>query len=148
MIKMDESYRNILVAIDGSEEGKSAFHKAIHLCLQNNASLFIAHVIDIRSIATMEAYDVSMTEEAEAHARELLHEYGLEAKEKGIHTVKTIMEFGSPKQTLPNEIAEDHQIDLMVCGSSDMNFAERLVSGSVSEKIVRHANCDVLVVRR
>ncbi|WP_417899328.1 universal stress protein [Bacillus haimaensis] len=144
---MNVSYRNILVAIDGTEEAKLAFHKAIHLCLQNNAALFIAHVIDIRSIATMEAYAVTMTEEAEAHARELLHEYGEVAKRKGIHTVKTIMEFGSPKQTLPNEIAEDHHIDLMVCGSSDMNLAERLVSGSVSEKIVRHANCDVLVVR-
>jgi nucleotide-binding universal stress UspA family protein len=144
---MDGSYRNILVAIDGSEEGKSAFQKAIHLCLQNNATLFIAHVIDIRSIAAMETYDATMTDEAEAHARELLHEYGEKAKGKGIHTVKTIMEFGSPKQTLPNEIAEDHHIELLVCGSSDMNLAERLVRGSVSEKIVRHANCDVLVVR-
>lgn len=141
------SYRNILVAIDGSEEGRRAYHKAIGFCLQNNAALFIAHVIDIRSIATMEANNVSITEETETHARELLHEYGEEAKGKGIHNVKTIMEFGSPKQTLPNEIAEDHQIDLLVCGSSDMNFAERLVSGSVSEKIVRNANCDVLVVR-
>ncbi|WP_204416347.1 universal stress protein [Bacillus tianshenii] len=144
---MDGSYRNILVAIDGSKEGKSAFNKAIHLCLQNNAALFIAHVIDIRSIATMEAYDVTMTDEAETHARELLHEYGEAAKGTGIHTVKTIMEFGSPKQALPNEIAEDHQIDLLVCGSSDMNLGERLIRGSVSEKIVRHANCDVLVVR-
>ncbi|MGD6833359.1 universal stress protein [Sutcliffiella halmapala] len=144
---MDGSYRNILVAIDGTEEGISAFHKAIHLCLQSNAALFITHVIDIRSIATTEAYDVTMTDEAEGHARELLQEYGEQAKGKGIHTVKTIMEFGSPKQTLPNEIAEDHQVDLIVCGSSDMNLAERLVRGSVSEKIVRHANCDVLVVR-
>lgn len=34
-----------------------------------------------------------------------------------------------------------------MCGTSGLNAVERFIVGSVSEAIVRHAPCDVLVVR-
>ena len=34
-----------------------------------------------------------------------------------------------------------------MCGSTGLNAVERFIIGSVSEAIVRHAECDVLVVR-
>ena len=34
-----------------------------------------------------------------------------------------------------------------MCGASGLNAVERFMIGSVSEAIVRHASCDVLVVR-
>ena len=35
-----------------------------------------------------------------------------------------------------------------MCGTSGLNAVERFIVGSVSEAIVRHAPCDVLVVYR
>ncbi|WP_078379408.1 universal stress protein [Sutcliffiella halmapala] len=144
---MNHTYQNILVAVDGSEEGKLAFNKAITMCQQNNAALYLAHIIDTQTFPTMEAHNITMPEQAEVHAKELLEEYGEIAKASGISSIKTILEYGSPKHIVPKELAEEHHIDLLVCGSSGLNLAERLVLGSVSENIVRHAKCDVLVVR-
>ncbi|HHQ0107144.1 TPA: universal stress protein, partial [Listeria monocytogenes] len=37
--------------------------------------------------------------------------------------------------------------DLIMCGATGLNAVERLLIGSVSEYIIRHSPCDVLVVR-
>ena len=56
------------------------------------------------------------------------------------------MEFGSPK-LLFQKLASELHADLIMCGTSGLNAVERFIVGSVSEAIVRHAPCDVLVVR-
>lgn len=145
--KMNHTYKNILVAVDGSTTGKLAFHRAINICQQNHAALHIAHIIDTQSFPTMEAYTPNFAEQAEQQGKELLQEYIEIAKANELPSIKTIIQFGSPKHLLPTELVEEHHIDLLVCGSSGLNLAERLVLGSVSENIVRHASCDVLVVR-
>ncbi len=68
-------YHNVLVAVDGSKEAERAFETAIDVSLRNDAKLIIAHVIDTRTFATVEAYDRTITERAESYAKELLDEY-------------------------------------------------------------------------
>ena len=48
---MGLEYKNILVAIDGSQEAEWAFKKAIDIAKRNNAKLLLAHVIDTRTFA-------------------------------------------------------------------------------------------------
>ena len=48
---------------------------------------------------------------------------------------------------IPKKIVKDTNADLVVVGSTGLNAVERFIIGSVSEAIVRHAPCDVLVVR-
>ena len=56
------------------------------------------------------------------------------------------VEFGSPKVKIAKDVAPKYKADLIVCGATGLNAVERLLIGSVSENIVRHAKCDVLVV--
>ena len=42
---------------------------------------------------------------------------------------------------------ENNQIDLIMLGATGLNAVERLFIGSVSEYVIRNANCDVLIVR-
>jgi nucleotide-binding universal stress UspA family protein len=44
-------------------------------------------------------------------------------------------------------LAEELGADLMVLGSRELGGMKRLLMGSVSESVVRHAHCPVLVVR-
>jgi nucleotide-binding universal stress UspA family protein len=44
--------------------------------------------------------------------------------------------------------AEEHQSDLIVVGARGIGAVERILLGSVSESVLRHAGCPVLVVRR
>ena len=45
------------------------------------------------------------------------------------------------------EYAEEHGVDTIVVGSHGRTGLDRWLIGSVAEKVVRHAKCDVLVVR-
>ncbi|MFK3959669.1 universal stress protein [Pseudalkalibacillus hwajinpoensis] len=143
---MSVKHSNILVAVDGSDSAEIAFSKAVELSIQDQASLLIAHVIDTRNFSTFELYDIA-TERAEDFGKRLLKEYEEKARMAGISNVETVIEYGSPKAKIARKIAPQNKIDLIVCGATGMNRVERLLMGSVSEHITRHATCDVFVVR-
>ncbi|WP_010099187.1 universal stress protein [Ornithinibacillus scapharcae] len=140
-------YRNIVVAIDGSEASKKAFQKAIDIVKRNYAHLIIAHVVNFRAFAFAESFDSTISEQTEEYAEYLLDTYVAEAQEAGIQNISRCLEYGSPKVKIARDIAMEFQADLIICGATGMNTIERFLIGSVSESITRYATCDVLVVR-
>jgi nucleotide-binding universal stress UspA family protein len=52
---------------------------------------------------------------------------------------------GEPAQELV-EAAEERQADLIVVGTREPGFLDRLLGGSVSQDVARRARCDVLIV--
>ncbi|CAD2075098.1 universal stress protein [Phocicoccus pinnipedialis] len=141
------NYKNILIAVDGSHEAEWAFQKAVDIAKRNDARLIVTNVIDTRSYASVEAYDRTISERAKTFAEKLLEGYVQHATEQGISDVVKVVEYGSPKAVIPKKIVKDTQADLVVVGSTGLNAVERFIIGSVSEAIVRHSPCDVLVVR-
>lgn len=145
---MEFEYKNIVVAVDGSEASAHAFEKAVDIAKRNHAKLILAHVVDTRTFATVEAYDRTLAGRAERYANELLEEYKIQAQNAGVKNVMLTIEYGSPKVKIPRDVAREVQADLIICGATGMNAVERFLIGSVSESITRYANCDVLVVRK
>ncbi|TRZ37300.1 universal stress protein [Niallia circulans] len=144
---MELSYKKIIVAVDGSEQGEKAFEKAVSIALKNDAELILAHVIDTRSFATVAAFDQSVASKADEFAKELMDKYTRKAERVGLSGVEKAIEFGSPRAVIPREIAEKYDADLIICGATGLNTVERFIIGSVSEGIARNAPCDVLIVR-
>ncbi|MFS0673083.1 universal stress protein [Ornithinibacillus sp. 179-J 7C1 HS] len=144
---MRYEYKNILVAIDGSEASETAFNKALDIVKRNDAHLIIAHVVDFRSFAYAESFDGTISNQAEDYAKDLIDSYVESAKEVGITNISRCIEYGSPRVKIAKDIAETFKVDLIICGATGMNAVERFLIGSVSESITRHASCDVLVVR-
>ncbi|SHF79099.1 universal stress protein [Ornithinibacillus halophilus] len=144
---MEFEYKNIVVAIDGSEASEKAYKKALTITKRNNARLILAHVVDSRTFATAEAYDRTLGERAEKYAQELVDNYVKTAKEAGVDDVVRCIEYGSPKVKIAKDIANNFDADLIICGATGMNAVERFLIGSVSESITRYATCDVLVIR-
>lgn len=144
---MSQSYKTILVAVDGSVGAELALHKAIHVAKRNQARLVIAHVIDTRALHNVAAFDASVYETLEKEAKELLRSYQEEAKEAGLSDVQIIIEFGNPKTILAYDIPKQTGADLMLLGATGLNAFERLLIGSSSEYILRHATIDLLIVR-
>ncbi|EGQ2823206.1 universal stress protein [Staphylococcus pseudintermedius] len=141
-------YKNILIAVDGSHEAEWAFNKAVAVAKRNNAKLIIVNVIDSRTYTSFEVYDSHFTEKSKSFAEKLLDGYRQVAQHEGIQNVETRLEFGSPKSVLPKLASDENSdVDLVMCGTSGLNAVERFIVGSVSEAIVRHSACDVLVVR-
>ncbi|WP_100399258.1 universal stress protein [Bacillus sp. FJAT-44742] len=145
---MISNYKNIVTAVDGSEEAKLALKKAISIAKESEANLIITHIIDTRVFATIEQYDRTVVSKAEEYGKELLEQYKLEAEAAGIENVSTALDFGSPKIKITKSIAPLYHADLIVVGATGLNAAERFLIGSVSENIARRASCDVLLVRK
>ncbi|HAM1310826.1 TPA: universal stress protein [Listeria monocytogenes] len=133
---MLQQYERVLVAVDGSKEAERAFQKAIQVANRNDAALGLVHVID-----------TSMADKATEYADELLSGYKEDALKAGVTKVESYIEYGSPKTAITKEAAKAFQADLIMCGATGLNAVERLLIGSVSEYIIRHSPCDVLVVR-
>ncbi|NCU17017.1 universal stress protein [Pallidibacillus pasinlerensis] len=141
------TYKNIVVAVDGSKEAEYALKEAIEIAKQNDATLFLTHIIDLRTFSTINAYDQAIIEKADKYAEEMLEGYKNDAINAGVKEVHIVIDYGSPKGKIPKDIAQKFNADLIVCGATGLNAVERFLIGSVSEHIVRYAKCDVLVVR-
>ncbi|HFI0293196.1 TPA: universal stress protein [Streptococcus suis] len=144
---MTQSYKAILVAVDGSIGAELALHKAIHVAKRNQARLIIAHVIDTRALHNVAAFDASVYETLEKEAQSLLATYKEQAIEAGLTDVRVVIEMGNPKTLLAQDIPKETGADLMMLGATGLNAFERLLIGSSSEYILRHASIDLLIVR-
>lgn len=135
-------YKKIVVAIDFSEQSIKAFRRAIEMAKDFNAKLLIAHVVDT-SFGSIAAYDLKFAEEMKVEAKEKLKQYKKIAEDDGVADVEIYVEEGVAKSIL-SSLAD---IDLMICGATGYSKIEKLLIGSVAERIVRHSKYDVLVVR-
>ncbi|QHS23018.1 universal stress protein [Virgibacillus sp. MSP4-1] len=143
---MQNKYKTILVAVDGSEESDQAFYKAMEISRTNQAELIVTHVIDTTSYS-MFHYPFTHIKELEDFGKNLLEDYQTTAKENGMDNIRVHLDDGSPKIKIPKTIAPKLDADLIICGARGHNAVERLLIGSVSENITRYAKVDVLVVR-
>lgn len=66
--------------------------------------------------------------------------------EAGVHDAKPLGDTGDPAEAII-AAARDNNADVIVVGSHDRGWLERLFTSSVGEKVVRKADTPVLVVR-
>lgn len=145
---MANQYQNIVIAVDGSKEAELAFRKAIDVAKRNvGSTLHIIHVIDTSVATSYEMLFDNMVELVRKHGEVLLEGYKLQALNEGVSNVNTIMTKGVPKTVLSKKLSEIVQADLIICGATGLNAVEQIFIGSNTEAIVRHAKCDVLIVR-
>ena len=144
---MFHEYSKILVPVDGSNEARLAFEKAIEVAKRNRAQVLIAHIIDTRVLQTPTGFEGNFNEEIQRQTENLFLEYRQYAQEHDFNDIDFVLEYGSPKVYISKNIPKDYQIDLIMMGATGLNAVERLFIGSVSEYVIRNAHCDVLVVR-
>lgn len=144
---MTQMYKRILAAVDGSNESKAAFQKAMQLAERDEAELLICHVVDTTSYAGIEHYSTDFVKGLDEYSQNILDEFKAEAEKETNLKITTILEHGSPKSLIPKAIVKKYHVDLIIVGAVGMGAVERFVLGSVSEQISRRAACDVLIVR-
>ncbi|WP_414052161.1 universal stress protein [Macrococcus animalis] len=141
------TYQHILIPVDGSKVSEYAFQKGVEIAKRNDASITLAHVVDIRTYANVESDRGSLHENADKYTEKMLNGYKELALKQGVKSVGTEIGHGAARQVITKEIVPKIECDLIICGSNGINALERFIMGSVSEAIVRYAKCDVLIVR-
>ena len=148
---MPQEYQRVLVAIDGSKESDLAFKKAVQVAKRNKAALISLHVInDSDSVFSYGYAGIDLNQliaNETKESKEKLDTLLLYAKEQGVDSVQSIIEFGNPKKLIAKTIPEKEKIDLIIVGATGLNAIEGVLVGSVASYVITHAACDVLVVR-
>ena len=142
---MSQQYERIMVAVDGSYESELAFIKGVHVAKRNNAQLLLVHVIDTRALQSVATFDSYIYEKLEDEAKAV--DFERQAREAGLTKIRKVIEFGNPKSLLAVDIPDKENVDLIMVGATGLNTFERLLIGSSSEYILRHAKVDLLIVR-
>ena len=138
---------SILVAFDGTAPSIAARDAAVELAGHTGANLTLVCVIPVIAAA----YGIEMPPGASVAAtieaaRTMLAKEKLELGQRGIAHVETALLEGDPVDRIV-EYAEKHPADLLVVGSRGLSEAGRFFLGSVSDGILHHARCSVLVVK-
>lgn len=145
---MENKYSKILIAVDGSRQAEWAFQNAVAIAKRNvGSTLYVAYIID-STIVTSGLSDPYIFNSFFKKTKALVDSYVEIAKNSGLDNVNGIVEQGIPKIVLSEDIVNEKDIDLIVCGSSGITGFKRMLMGSVSEGIVRYAKCDVIIIKQ
>jgi nucleotide-binding universal stress UspA family protein len=140
----------ILLATDGSEAAELAALRAVDLADATDSELHVVHVgvvpIFLKSYPGTLGYDRKLYEQIEEVSRELLRKQSWRVKAAGGTVAGTHLRMGKVDLEIV-ALAEELQADLIVMGSRGLGGVRRALMGSVSDSVVRHAHCPVLVVR-
>ena len=144
-------FDRILIPTDGSEPAEHAIPTGIDLAAAHDATVYAMYVVEPvplggyaagMSAASSEHSEYTEQQEAEAEAAlDIVSEAGLEADVDVVETVK----YGEPNEAIVT-YAETNDIELIVMGTHGRSGADRLVIGSVAEKVVRGSSVPVLTV--
>ena len=151
----------ILLATDGSQEAELAGRTAADVAEKTGSELHVVHVFGIApwypvypEAANFEGAEpgAPVLEEdiqpiSEQRARELLDAEVEKVRSAGGDVAQAhLREGGAPQEIVA--LAEEIGVGLIVVGSRGRGGIRRALLGSVSDSVVRHAHCPVLVVRK
>jgi nucleotide-binding universal stress UspA family protein len=140
----------ILLATDGSKAAELAALRAVDLADATDSELHVVHVgvvpIFLKSYPGTLGYDRKLYEQIEEVSRELLRKQSWRVKAAGGTVAGTHLRMGKVDLEIV-ALAEELGADLIVMGSRGLGGVRRALMGSVSDSVVRHAHCPVLVVR-
>src|ERR671921_2056445 len=142
----------ILLATDGSEGAELALLTAVDLANRTSSELHVVHVGGEYhpgpEIALSPALLEETLRELEREAREVLDEQVKKIEEAGGTVAEAHLRMGERPEEKIVELAEEVEVGLIAMGSRGLGGIRRALMGSVSQAVVRHAHCPVMVVRR
>ena len=140
-------WKKILVPIDGSKYGEKAIEIAADLAKQfkSKTTLLLVNVPLSHVYADDGFVMPDYADDLEEQGAKLLAKTLKRAESNGLKA-DTMMVAGNAAEQIAN-IANNEKYDLIIIGSRGLSRAKAFLLGSVSDKVIRYANCPVLVVK-
>jgi nucleotide-binding universal stress UspA family protein len=151
----------ILLAIDASEEAALAAQTAADIANKTGSELHVVHArlalpwtTGYYSATESPTTSIGSEEEARQRVLQWLDDQVERIEAQGGTVTQAYLRLGRPDEgaiTVAEQIvnlAEEIRAGLIVVGSRGLGGIRRALMGSVSDSVVRHAHCPVLVVRK
>ena len=138
-------FDRIVLGIDGSDHAAKATDVTAELAKAVGSEVLVVHILErIAASKGAPAADLEIPSDAVG----LVEEAAARLKKERIKTTEKVITASSGR-VAPEilSVAEEVNADLIVVGSRGLSDFSGLLVGSVSHKLIQHANCPVLVVR-
>ena len=150
-----KNIKKILVPTDGSDYSMRAAEYGISIAKMLNAQIMVVYVID--KVAVEQIDEVALEQISKAVKRDnverelkkdgqryITYVLGL-AKKEGVKA-DSLLAKGIPFEQILH-LAKELNIDLIVMGPYGRRGAERILIGSVAERVIEYSLCPVLVIK-
>ena len=152
LAKFPSALKNVLIAVDGSQNAKEAMLRAVETFQlnKNDVNVLLLHAVDVADpikfvspiefISRVEQNLVLQGETFLADAKRLL-------ADAGVKKVDMALKHGKPAQQIV-ELAKSMPADLIITGAEGRTAVQHFLLGSVSHAIAMHAPCAVAIIKR
>ena len=154
-------FEKILVPLDGSEHSSRALDIAVQVARKFGSTVMLIHVYSITAgtimmpepttlsppgVPVVSSVEISkMTETAKKVGQRILEDGEQKAKAENV-PIEKILEEGHVVQEIIR-VAKEKNCDLIVIGARGVSHIRELLLGSVTDGVIHHASCPVLVVK-
>ncbi|MFA9415529.1 universal stress protein [Natrinema sp. HArc-T2] len=132
-------YQDILVPTDGSDGTRQSLTHGLTLAERFDATIHALSVVPEGPLGTLQS------DEGHRVAERAVERVEVEATREGVDVVTAV------EQGVPHEVilayADDHDIDMIIMGTQGRTGLDRVLVGSVAERVVRMADIPVVTVR-
>lgn len=145
--------KKIVVAVEFDEELDDIVNFTVDLLQENEPEVFVVHayeaelaVVDYAApylVDTLEKHEERLQEQSKT-VKEIVQVFG----DRGVKAHGYMKPINKNVSNSILEFAEEREAELIIMGTHHPNRVERLVLGSVAEKIIRNASIPVVVVPR
>ena len=142
-----KNIKKILIPTDGSDYGMRAAEYGVSIAKMLDAQIMVVYVIDdvvldqISKVTEHEDVERELKQDGQRHINYVL---GLAEKESVKAT--SLLAKGRPFDQIVH-LAKEQNMDLIVMGTYGLKGAERILIGSVAERVIEYSPCPVLVVK-
>ncbi len=139
--------KNIIVPVDFSNHSEYALKTAALLAQKNDATIYALHMLDMQemSLSESEVYLHEKTAFFLKLAEKRFHDFLKKEYLKNIKVVPIIKHYKVFKEV--DAIAKEVNADLIIMGSHGASGFKEFFIGSNTQKVIRHANVPVLVIK-
>ena len=151
-------YKKVFAAIDRSAMGKTVFEKAVEIARQDGAQLMLFHCLPIETQGVAPYTDLygeeliefsrflqERLEKEREEAQQWLGDYCQQATERGVPT-EWDCKLGEAGRWI-RDVANSWGADLIIIGRRGLRGLAEMFLGSVSNYVVHHSPCSVLVLQ-
>jgi nucleotide-binding universal stress UspA family protein len=153
MVEVNYFPRKILLATDASKDAEKAALIASDIANSTGSELHVLHVGNTKDFHVAPGAEQSFSPrtvslgEIREKAEKTLEEAVKQVEEAGGTVAQAHLRSGDPDDEILRFCDEQGGFGLIVMGSRGLTRIKRVVMGSVSGSVVRHAHCPVLVAR-
>ena len=145
--------KKILLATDASKDAEKAALIASDIASSTESELHVLHVGNTKDFHVAPGAEQSFSPrtgslgDIREKAEKTLEDAVKQVEEAGGTVAQSHLRLGDPDDEILRFCDEQGGFGLIVMGSRGLTRIKRVVMGSVSESVVRHAHCPVLVER-